>query len=113
METTLGAQKPLLCDGPALKEGGFFYEMYLPGGGALSESDFSGVTKAFKRIVRANETFVRKEVSREVAAEAFKYNQFKLDMLQKVPGTTSIATFRVYFLCVPLSARLILRFWRH
>ena len=90
IEQVLGPFNPFLCDGPSLKEGGFFYEFYLPERKTVSEGDIPRIQKAFKKIVKKNYRFERIEVSRQRALDAFKHNPFKLDILQAIPGYTCL-----------------------
>lgn len=87
-----------LCDGPALSEGGFFYEMFLEDGLTVSESDFDDLGKRIKAIVKQRQPFERLQVTREFADELFAYSEFKRDMLHKIPEGEAISLYR----CGPL-----------
>ncbi|TMW62733.1 hypothetical protein Poli38472_005351 [Pythium oligandrum] len=91
-------EKIRLCDGPALKEGGFFYEMFLQDNLTVSESDFSELQAHIKKIVKQRQPFERLEVSRDFARELFQYSEFKLQMLNKIPATEAVTLYR----CGPL-----------
>lgn len=87
-----------LCDGPALTEGGFFYEMFLEDGLTVSEADFDDLAKRIKAIVKQRQPFERLQVTREFANELFAYSEFKRDMLHKIPEGEAISLYR----CGPL-----------
>ncbi|KAG3116506.1 putative threonine--tRNA ligase 1, cytoplasmic [Phytophthora idaei] len=87
-----------LTDGPSLKEGGFFYEMFLQDGLTVSETDFDELSRSIKKIVKARQPFERLQVTREFADELFAYSDFKRDMLHKIPEGEIISLYR----CGPL-----------
>ena len=87
-----------LTDGPALSEGGFFYEMFLQDGDTVSETDFNEIAQSVKKIVKARQSFERLQVTRDFAKELFAYSDFKRDMLHKVPEGEAISLYR----CGPL-----------
>ncbi|RLN56067.1 hypothetical protein BBJ29_003032 [Phytophthora kernoviae] len=87
-----------LTDGPALSEGGFFYEMFLQDELTVSESDFDELARGIKKIVKAKQPFERLQVTREFAEELFAYSDFKRDMLHKIPEGEAISLYR----CGPL-----------
>lgn len=91
-------EKVRLCDGPALSEGGFFYEMFLEDGLTVSETDFEELSKSIKRIVKQRQPFERMDVTREFASELFEYSDFKRQMLHKIPSHEKISLYR----CGPL-----------
>ncbi|XP_074836640.1 threonine--tRNA ligase, mitochondrial isoform X2 [Carettochelys insculpta] len=78
----------LLCQGPST-ESGFFYDMYLAGRSMLG-SELPDLEEACKSIVREQHPFERLEVSREDLLELFKYNRFKLEVIdEKVKSATA------------------------
>ncbi|KAF1321098.1 Threonine-trna ligase, partial [Globisporangium splendens] len=87
-----------LTDGPALKEGGFFYEMFLEDGRTVSEMDFEELSKKIKTIVKQRQPFERMDVTRDFARELFGYSEFKRQMLEKIPAHEKISLYR----CGPL-----------
>ncbi|ETL92170.1 threonine-tRNA ligase [Phytophthora nicotianae] len=87
-----------LTDGPPLKEGGFFYEMFLQDELTVSETDFAELSRSIKKIVKARQPFERLQVTREFADELFAYSDFKRDMLHKIPEGETISLYR----CGPL-----------
>ncbi|KAI7834768.1 hypothetical protein BX661DRAFT_211425 [Kickxella alabastrina] len=66
----------LLCDGPALAEGGFFYEF-------LSAADMESVQKTAMDIVSKKTEFERMVVDFDFACELFLDNPFKLHFLDR------------------------------
>lgn len=91
-------EKIRLCDGPALSEGGFFYEMFLEDGLTVSETDFEEISKSIKRIVKQRQPFERMDVTRAFASELFGYSDFKRQMLHKIPSHEKISLYK----CGPL-----------
>lgn len=91
-------EKIRLTDGPALSEGGFFYEMFLEDGLTVSETDFDELSKSIKKIVKQRQPFERMDVTREFASELFGYSEFKRHMLNKIPSHEKISLYR----CGPL-----------
>ncbi|KAF0709550.1 hypothetical protein As57867_005863, partial [Aphanomyces stellatus] len=84
----------LLTDGPALKEGGFFYEMFLENQLTLSESDFQDVEAHMQRLIKQREPFERMEVTRDVARDLFGYSKFKVQMLDNIPATEAVTLYK-------------------
>ncbi|CCI40847.1 unnamed protein product [Albugo candida] len=83
-----------LCDGPALIDGGFFYETFFDNQYTISESDFKELEAICKRIVKERQPFERMEVTRDFARELFAYSDFKLQMLQNIPPNEVISLYR-------------------
>ena len=84
----------LLCDGPALEEGGFFYEMWLAGDERVAEADYKGIEKLVKKFVKKRQSFQRLEVTREFARTMFADNRFKLEMLDRIPAGEAVTLYR-------------------
>ncbi|CAI5737173.1 unnamed protein product [Peronospora destructor] len=87
-----------LTDGPALSEGGFFYEMFLHDGLTVSEKDFDELARNIKKIVKARQPFERLQVTHEFAEELLAYSDFKREMLHKIAEGDTISLYR----CGPL-----------
>ena len=68
--------------GPAI-ENGFYYDFDLPR--ALTEEDLETITEHMKAIIKQGKPFVRKEVTRAEAAEIFKDQKYKLELLDAIP----------------------------
>ena len=84
----------LLCDGPALEEGGFFYEMHLAGEQRITEAAYGALERLVKRFGKKRQAFQRLEVTREFAAEVFGENKFKLEMLSRIPEGEPVTLYR-------------------
>jgi len=84
----------MLDDGPPLADGGFFYDVELPGGQAITTADLALIEAKMKEIVKAKHGFERREVSRECAREMFTGNRYKTAVLDRLPGDESITLYR-------------------
>lgn len=93
LEAHYGADA-LLCDGPALDEGGFFYELFLRSGRTVSPDDLPALSKIATRAIKARHQFRRLVLSRAQAQELFSHNPFKLHMLDRIPVNTVITAYR-------------------
>uniref|UniRef100_A0A674ILX7 threonine--tRNA ligase n=1 Tax=Terrapene triunguis TaxID=2587831 RepID=A0A674ILX7_9SAUR len=82
----------LLCHGPST-ESGFFYDMYLAGRTVLG-SELPALEEACKSIVREKHPFERLEVSREDLLELFKYNKFKLQVIEEKVKSPTATVYR-------------------
>ncbi|MEE6491304.1 hypothetical protein FKM82_016171 [Ascaphus truei] len=79
----------LLCHGPNI-ENGFFYDIHLPSCTVLG-SDLPDLEGACKDIVRQKLPFQRVEATREDLLELFKYNKFKVRVIEeKVDTSTTV-----------------------
>ncbi|XP_044737095.1 threonine--tRNA ligase 1, cytoplasmic isoform X2 [Chrysoperla carnea] len=90
-----------LCYGPPI-ESGFYYDMFLDSAG-ISNLDFPCLETLMKGIVKEKQPFERLEVSKEDLLEMFKYNQFKVRILNekvKTPKTTVYRCGPLIDLCV-------------
>ncbi|GIY63118.1 threonine--tRNA ligase 1, cytoplasmic [Caerostris extrusa] len=85
-----------LCYGPPI-ENGFYYDMYIDGL-PVSKNEFPVIENVCKSITKEKQPFQRLEVSKEVLMEMFKYNQFKLRILNEKVKTPTTTVYR----CGPL-----------
>ncbi len=69
--------------GPAIADG-FYYDFELPGGRTFSDDDLSRIDDEMRRIVRADERFVREEVSFDDALARFAEQPYKREIIEKV-----------------------------
>lgn len=76
--------------GPSI-ENGFYYDFDLPR--ALTDADLEEVTQRMKAIISENKAFVRKEVSRAEAAEFFKDQKYKLELLEAIPEDETVSLY--------------------
>lgn len=85
-----------LCYGPPI-EGGFYYDMFIENKG-VSNFDFPVMENLVKQIVKEKQPFERLEVSKENLLEMFKYNEFKVRILNEKVTTPTTTIYR----CGPL-----------
>ncbi len=76
--------------GPSI-ENGFYYDFDLPR--ALTEDDLSAITEHMKAIIKQGKPFVRKEVTRAEAAEMFKNQKYKLELLDAIPEGETVTVY--------------------
>lgn len=75
--------------GPSIEDG-FYYDMDLPV--TLSEADFPKIEQEMAKIAAKNEPIVRKDITREQAAEVFKGNPYKLELIKEIKEPISVYT---------------------
>ncbi|XP_030753373.1 threonine--tRNA ligase, cytoplasmic isoform X3 [Sitophilus oryzae] len=85
-----------LCYGPPI-ESGFYYDMWLEEKG-VSQSDFPTVESLMKNIAKEKQPFERLEMKKEDLLEMFKYNPFKVRILNEKVNTPTTTVYR----CGPL-----------
>uniref|UniRef100_A0A915CFD6 threonine--tRNA ligase n=2 Tax=Parascaris univalens TaxID=6257 RepID=A0A915CFD6_PARUN len=85
-----------LCYGPPLTEG-FYYDMFKEGE-AISPDDFPKLEEIVKCAVKDRQPFERLEVSKDDLLEMFKYNKFKLRIINERVHTPTATVYR----CGPL-----------
>jgi len=78
-----------LSDGPALEEGGFFYDLYVYQRGlqsplTISSTDLPEITKICQAIVGEKQPFERVAVSVDFAKQVFVGNPFKQQILARI-----------------------------
>jgi threonyl-tRNA synthetase len=76
--------------GPAI-DNGFYYDFDLPNGARFTESDLERVEGRMKEIVKANQPFVRGEVSLADGLELFADQPYKLEIIKGVGGAEDAA----------------------
>lgn len=76
--------------GPSI-ENGFYYDFDLPR--ALTEEDLEAITEHMKAIIKQGKPFVRKEVTRDEAAEMFKNQKYKLELLDAIPDGETVTIY--------------------
>lgn len=82
-----------LCIGPPLEDG-FYYDIYLPEGAAVSTDDFEDLDKRVDRIAKSKRTFERLELTKAEAKDMFSYNRFKLEIIDELEEGTTITAYR-------------------
>lgn len=84
----------LLCKGPPLPEGGFYYESYMEDK-QVSENDYKKIQQAVSKIVKEKQTFERLVITKEEALDLFAGNKFKVETLsEKVPDDGYCTVYR-------------------
>ena len=79
-----------LTHGPPLDHG-FFYDSFM-GSTSISQNDYEGIEKQFKKYVQEKQPFERILLTKAEALEMFSYNPFKVQLIKnKIPedGLTS------------------------
>ena len=69
--------------GPAI-ENGFYYDFELPGGATFSDDDLAAIEARMREIVKADQPFVRSEVSADEALEVFADQPYKVEIIERV-----------------------------
>ncbi|VVC36880.1 TGS,Threonyl/alanyl tRNA synthetase, SAD,Beta-grasp domain,Threonine-tRNA ligase catalytic core [Cinara cedri] len=85
-----------LCYGPPI-EGGFYYDMFI-GEKGVSNFDYPVIENLVKHIIKEKQPFERLEVTKEDLLEMFKYNQFKVRILEEKVTTPTTTIYK----CGPL-----------
>ncbi|TKR81272.1 hypothetical protein L596_015173 [Steinernema carpocapsae] len=85
-----------LCYGPPINEG-FYYDMFNDKN-TICQADFPKMEEIVKCVVKDKQPFERLEVSKEDLLEMFKYNEFKVRLLNEKVKTPKTTVYR----CGPL-----------
>ncbi|KHN80838.1 Threonine--tRNA ligase, cytoplasmic [Toxocara canis] len=85
-----------LCYGPPLAEG-FYYDMFKEDG-SISPEDFAKLEEIAKCAIKDKQPFERLEVSKDDLIEMFKYNKFKLRIINEKVQSQTATVYR----CGPL-----------
>ena len=72
--------------GPVVEEG-FYYDM------DLGEEDIEKISKEMKKIIKDGKKIVRHEVSREEALKKFSDDEYKIDLINRMPEDEVISTY--------------------
>ncbi len=76
--------------GPSI-ENGFYYDFELPR--TLTPEDLETITENMKKIISQGKEFKRIEVTRAQAAEMFKDQKFKLELLEAIPEGETVTIY--------------------
>ncbi|MFA7108887.1 MAG: threonine--tRNA ligase, partial [Sphaerochaetaceae bacterium] len=76
--------------GPSI-ENGFYYDFDLPR--ALIPSDLDEITKRMQAIIAEGKPFIRKEVTKSEAADFFKDQKYKLELLDAIEEGQTITLY--------------------
>lgn len=79
-----------LTIGPAI-ENGFYYDIDL--NKSITPDDFKAIEDKMNEIIKNNEPFVRKEISKKEALELFKNNPYKLEIINELPEDEVISIY--------------------
>ena len=74
--------------GPAI-ENGFYYDFELPGGQTFSDDDLSAIEAEMQAIVKADQPFVRSEMSPAEALELFADQPYKREIIERVQAAAA------------------------
>jgi threonyl-tRNA synthetase len=69
--------------GPAIEDG-FYYDFELPGGRTFSDDDLSAIEARMREIMKANQPFVRSEMSVADALTLFASQKYKCEIIERV-----------------------------
>jgi len=69
--------------GPAI-ENGFYYDFDLPGGQTFSDEDLAAIEAEMREIVKADQPFVRSEMTPDEALELFADQPYKREIIERV-----------------------------
>jgi threonyl-tRNA synthetase len=69
--------------GPAIEDG-FYYDFELPGGRTFSDDDLEAISHRMREIMKANQPFVRSEVSAQDALSLFASQKYKCEIIERV-----------------------------
>ena len=88
-----------LCIGPPIEEGGFYYDVYLPGkDNTITPDHIKQLQTLVNKIIKAKQPFER-IILKDEALDMFKENKFKLEIInKKVPDNDVCTAYR----CGPL-----------
>lgn len=79
-----------LTIGPAI-DNGFYYDIDMEK--SLGPDDFKNIENKMAEIIKNNEDFVRKEVSKEKALKLFADNKYKLELINELPENEIISVY--------------------
>lgn len=77
--------------GPVIEEG-FYYDIDL-GNVTLSEEDLPKIEKEMKTIVKDGKKIIRHELTRQEALEMFKNDEYKIDLIERMPEDEVITCY--------------------
>jgi threonyl-tRNA synthetase len=83
--------------GPAI-EGGFYYDFEFPPGVTLSEDDLPRIEERMREHIRADEPFVREDVTTDVALERFRAEDqpYKVELIEDLVRDQGVDTVSLY-----------------
>jgi threonyl-tRNA synthetase len=83
--------------GPPI-EGGFYYDFEFPPGVSLSEDDLPRIEERMREHVKADEPFVREDVTTDVALERFRAEDqpYKVELVEDLIANEGVQTVSLY-----------------
>lgn len=69
--------------GPAIEDG-FYYDFELPGGRTFSDDDLAAIETRMREIMKANQPFIRSEMSAADALTLFAAQKYKCEIIERV-----------------------------
>jgi threonyl-tRNA synthetase len=83
--------------GPPIADG-FYYDFEFPDGVTVSEHDFAAIEAKMREHVKADEPFVREDVSVEQALERFKgeHQDYKVELIEDLVRNDGVETVSLY-----------------
>ena len=91
-----GTTSITMAHGPAIEDG-FYFDFDKADELTISDKDFPALEKEMSKIIKANWTFKRLEVSLGLAAKFFAGNQYKLDTIHRLESESHDDPFVVTF----------------
>jgi len=79
-----------LTIGPAI-DNGFYYDIDLEK--SITPEDFKTIENKMNEIIKRDEPFTRKEVSKKEALELFKDNEYKTELINELPSDSVISIY--------------------
>ena len=79
-----------LTIGPAIEDG-FYYDIDMPHSIVLE--DYKAIEDKMQEIIKRDEDFVRKEISKSEALEMFKDNEYKCEIINELPSDEVISIY--------------------
>ena len=77
--------------GPVVEEG-FYYDMDL-GDKVITEEDIEKISREMNKIIKDGKKIIRHEVSREEALKEFSDDEYKIDLINRMPEDEVITTY--------------------
>src|SRR5215217_1420414 len=83
--------------GPPI-DGGFYYDFEFPPGVTLSEDDLPRIEERMREHVKADEPFIREDVTTDVALERFKAEDqpYKVELIEDLIADEGVGTVSLY-----------------
>jgi threonyl-tRNA synthetase len=78
--------------GPQIEDGAY-YDFVLPEGKSITENDFKAIEDKMREIIKRQEPWTRKEVTKAEALDLFKDQKFKTELIQNMPENEVITVY--------------------